>query len=370
MTEDWYDPEHFPELRQARPWVMQDMIESEPALAERIVSAADPAADPAALALLARGDGPLTVVGCGTSEHGSLGVAEMLSEAGIDAVSRDAFEAYCEPQRGGAVIGVSHEGGTWATVQALQAARAAGSATGLITARPESESTRHADAVLATPAVDRSWCHTVGYLSPLCAGLALAGAASGAPADAAAVGRTVAAGLASWDAAVSAAKSLHGCAQLLIVGGGADRTSARELTLKIEEACHLPTAMRSLETFLHGHLPATGPDTGVVLVLCDRRATARRTARARVLLQACARVGIRCAAITTDPGLTELAPAGVVPVPAADGLPAAAAALLGAAVPLQLFTLELAHARDTNPDLIRREQAPYREAAKIVEGGA
>ena len=38
-------------------------------------------------------------------------------------------------------------------------------------------------------------------------------------------------------------------------------------------------------------------------------------------------------------------------------------------MPLQLFTLELAHARNTNPDLIRREQAPYREAARIVEGG-
>ena len=271
MTSDWYDPDHFPELREAPPWVMQEMIEAEPALAERIVAGGD-GADPAALALLARGEGPLAVVGCGTSEHGSLGVAEMLREAGVAAVSRGAFEAYCEPQRGGAVIGVSHEGGTWATVQALQAARAAGSATGLITARPESESTRHADAVLATPFVDRSWCHTVGYLSPLCAGLALAGAASGAPADAAAAGRTVAAGLESRAAAATAAQNLHGCAQLLIVGGGADRTSARELVLKIEEACHLPTAMRDLETLLHGHLPATGPDTGVVLVLCDRRA--------------------------------------------------------------------------------------------------
>jgi fructoselysine-6-P-deglycase FrlB-like protein len=179
----------------------------------------------------------------------------------------------------------------------------------------------------------------------------------------------VAAGLESRTAAASAAQNLHGCARLLIVGGGADRTSARELVLKIEEACHLPTAMRDLETLLHGHLPATGPDTGVVLVLCDRRARAKRTARARVLLQACARIGIACAAITTDPGLAELAPAGVVPAPAADGLPAVAAALLGAAVPLQLLTLELAHARGTNPDLIRREQAPYREAAKIVEGG-
>jgi glutamine---fructose-6-phosphate transaminase (isomerizing) len=370
VTDDWYDPKEFPELRAAPPWVMQEMIEAEPALVERIAAASQPGGDPAGLALLTRGDGPLAVVGCGTSEHGSLGVAEMLREAGIAAVSRQAFEAECEPQVGGAVIAVSHEGGTWATVRALSVARANGSATGLITAQPQSGSTQHADAVLTTPLVDRSWCHTVGYISPLTAGLTLAGAAAGTQADPTAVGALVAAGLDSRPAAAAAAAKLHACSRLLIVGSGADRTSARELTLKIEEACHLPTAMRDLETLLHGHLPATGPDTGVVLVMCDRRGAESRAARARVALRACARIGIICAAITTDADLAGVAPAGVVPVPTADRLPAAAAALLGAAVPLQLLTLELAHARGTNPDLIRREQAPYREAAKIVEAGA
>jgi glutamine---fructose-6-phosphate transaminase (isomerizing) len=365
MTDGWYDPEHFPELRDAPPWVMQEMIESEPALVERIVGSCDPSA----VALLCKGAGPLAVVGCGTSEHGALGISEMLREAGISAHTRDGLEAALEPHTGGTVIGVSHEGGTWATIQALSAARANGSATGLVTARPESESTRHADAVLATPEVDRSWCHTVGYLSPLSAGYALAAAASGGSADAAAAGRLVAAGLETRAAAKAAAGRLHGCSRLLIAGSGADRTSARELTLKIEEACHLPTSMRNLETLLHGHLPATDETTGVVLVLCDRRSREKRLARARVALQACARIGIACAAITTDPGLADLAPAGVLAVPGADGLPAAAAALLGVAVPPPLLTLEPAHARGTNPDLIRREQEPYREAAKIVEGG-
>ena len=136
---DWHT-DAFPELRAGPPWVMQEMIEAEPALVERIAAASGPGGDPAALALLCRGDGPLAVVGCGTSEHGALGVAEMLREAGIAAISRQAFEASCEPQVGGAVIAVSHEGGTWATVRALRAARVNGSATGLITARPESES--------------------------------------------------------------------------------------------------------------------------------------------------------------------------------------------------------------------------------------
>jgi glutamine---fructose-6-phosphate transaminase (isomerizing) len=365
MTDGWYDPDHFPELREKPPWVMEEMIDAEPALVERIVGSCDPSA----VALLCKGAGPLAIVGCGTSEHGALAVSEMLREAGISAHTRDGLEAALEPHTGGTVVGVSHEGGTWATIQALSAARANGSATGLITARPGSESTRHADAVLATPEVDRSWCHTVGYISPLAAGYALAAAVSGGTTDAAAAGRLVAAGLETRAAAKAAAERLHGCSRLLITGSGADRTSARELTLKIEEACHLPTSMRNLETLLHGHLPATDETTGVVLVLCDRRSTAKRLARARVALRACARIGIACAAITTDPGLADLAPAGVLTVPEADGLPAATAALLGAAVPLQLLTLELAHARGTNPDLIRREQEPYREAANIVEGG-
>ena len=52
-----------------------------------------------------------------------------------------------------------------------------------------------------------------------------------------------------------------------MVGSGIDRVTARELTLKVEEAAWIPSAMRDLETFLHGHLPATGPETALILVL-------------------------------------------------------------------------------------------------------
>ena len=359
MTTDWYDAAVYPELRDAPPWVMDEMIAAQPATVEEIV-----ASDASALTLAARGSGPYSVVGCGTSHHAAMGVAEMLREAGVDALARQAFEAALEPQRGGWVLGVSHEGGTPATGDALRAARAAGSATGLVTARPEGEVATHADAVLATPLVDRSWCHTVGYTSPLAAGLAIAGGG----ATAAAAGAVMRAGAETRPAVAAIAAELAGCDRLLAVGGGADRVTARELTLKIEEACHLPTAMRDIETLLHGHLPAADERTGLVLILADRRAAAARRARAEKMLGACARIGIRCAVLATAPVDPALAPAGVAEVPEAPDLPAAAAALLGAAVPLQLLALELAIARDRNPDLIRREQAAYREAAAIAEG--
>jgi glucosamine--fructose-6-phosphate aminotransferase (isomerizing) len=356
----WYDPAAFPELRPGPPWVMEEMIAAQAATVEAIV-----AADVSALALAARGAGPRAVVGCGTSHHAAMGIAEMLRGAGIEAVARQAFEAALDPQRGGWVLGVSHEAGTRATTHALRSARVAGSATGLVTAVPGGAAAEFADAVAVTPLVDRSWCHTVGYTSPLAVGLALAAGDAMAPAARAAIE----AGAAARPATAAMAAALGGCDRLLVVGGGADRVTAHELTLKIEEACHLPTAMRDIETLLHGHLPAADERTGLVLVLADRRAGTTRRSRAEALLRACARIGIRCAVLATDPVADALAPAGQAPVPASPGLPDAAAALLGAAVPLQLLALELALVRGRNPDLIRREEAAYREAAAIAEDG-
>jgi hypothetical protein len=47
-------------------------------------------------------------------------------------------------------------------------------------------------------------------------------------------------------------------------------------------------------------------------------------------------------------------------------VPPFAAGLLGSAVALQLLTLGLVHEEGVNPDLIRREQAPWREAATLA----
>jgi hypothetical protein len=47
-------------------------------------------------------------------------------------------------------------------------------------------------------------------------------------------------------------------------------------------------------------------------------------------------------------------------------LPAAAASLLGSAVPLQLLTERLARARRINPDPIRRDDPAYLRAAEAA----
>src|SRR5262245_38425391 len=104
----------MPELRDGAPWAMEEMILSEPALVAPIL--ASPGAVEAAESI--REGGPVVLVGCGTSEH-----AAMAGAALLDARARDAFEASLDPQDGGVLIAVSHEGGTAATLAALQAAR-------------------------------------------------------------------------------------------------------------------------------------------------------------------------------------------------------------------------------------------------------
>src|SRR3982750_2186319 len=100
--------------------------------------------------------------------------------------------------------------------------------------------------------------------------------------------------------AASRPRDLATARHILVIGSGADRAAARELVLKIEEAAWVPSAMRDLETFLHGHLPATGEDTGLVLILTDREHRAERVNRAAQAVAAASVAGVRVAAIVSS----------------------------------------------------------------------
>lgn len=388
--EPWASTE-VPALRSGPPWHMTEMIEAEPALAGRLLARlAGPTSSAARLAGAVRDAAasgrPVVVVGCGTSEHGALGMAEILREAaelaGLRsrpgeagaAVALQAFEVALEPPRGGLVIGISHEGATGATNRALEAARGAGAQIGLVTATGRSPAGALADAGLTieTGELDQSWCHTVGYVSPLLAAAAIGAHLSGRPLDAGAVVGLLRAGLARALDAEAMAAALADAGTMLVIGSGADRTAARELVLKIEEATWLPSAMRDLETFLHGHLPATDGETGLVLILAESRARDARIKRAAEALAAAREVGIRAGAILAADASAaldaSLTPAGRIVVPETLALPAAVAALVGTAIPLQLLTERLARARGTNPDPIRRDDPRYLRAAEATSG--
>lgn len=369
----------YPELRSGPPWVMEEMIAAQPALAAPILGDGSPAAAAIAEAVAAALDAgrPVTVVGCGTSEHGAHGVAALLAAAaapGHRALvrARPAFAAALEPSDG-VCLAVSHDGGTRATELAVRAARDAGARTAAITHAPGGSVAAIADDVLVTPAHDASWCHTVAYTSALLAGGAIAallgGGAAALGADAA---RDLLAAALGADAAPVAAR-LADRRVVLCAGAGADHVTARELALKIAEGARLPTIPLELETVLHGQLAGQEAADGLVLVALDGRAGPERVARrAAHVARAAAAIGIPVAALLSDAYdralPAELTPAGRLVVALPD--PGPLAALLAGAGLLQALTLQLAHARGANPDLIRREEAPYRAAAAAAEGAS
>ena len=368
----------YPELRPAPPWVTEEMVASQPALVFPILG--NPRVPGLAELLLDVDESgePIVVTGCGTSEHGAMAVAELLDAAlrqrgarGGRVEARQALEAALDPRAGGLCIGVTESGGTRATLLALEAAREVGAATVAITANPDGTAASTVDVVLVTPARDRAWCHTVAYSSAILAGAALAAEIAELDLDADALTRYLRQAVTPGEPEREIARALKSLTLLHVVGSGADRTTARELALKIEEGARRPAVARELETVLHGHFVSCGPDTGLIVILADSRGGARRWRRATQGMEAATRLGMPIAAILSPEAARAipeaLTPAGRIVLPAGDDTLPPLHALLGGAAALQRLMLAFVAEAGVNPDLIRREEAPYREAAAMVE---
>jgi fructoselysine-6-P-deglycase FrlB-like protein len=369
----------FPELRDGPPWVMQDMMLLQGEMADEMLAGAPEAAEAVAAAISQTlSDGlPVQVVGCGTSEHAAHGVAEILRRALPPQQrplvrGRAALTAALEPVSG-VCLGISHDGETRATALALQAAASAGAQTFAITNQPGGSVAGAADEVILTPRHDESWCHTVAYTSALLAGLAVATRLDMIGAEPAAARALFERALTSLDAAPTT-RRLADRRVVLCAGAGLDHVSARELALKLAEGARMPTVALELETVLHGQLAAHEPADALILVAIFAHPQRVRTARrAELVAAAAAAIGLSVAAIVSGANdeliAPELTPAGriLVELPPPGELEPATAALLAGAAALQRLTLELAHARHKNPDLIRREQEPYRRAALVAE---
>ena len=374
---NWHTDD-YPELRSAPPWVMEEMVASQPELVVPIV--ADLQARNLAQVILDVDESgePIVVTGCGTSEHGAMAVTELLDAAlrkrgacGGRVEARQALEAALDPRPGGLCIAVTESGGTRATLLAVESARDAGSATAAITANPSGAVISIVDVIMVTPQRDKSWCHTVAYTSAILAGAVLAAEIAEVDLDGNEIEDWLAQAVAPSEVERAIADGMRDLTVLQTVGSGVDRITARELALKIEEGARRPAVARDLETQLHGHFVACGPDTGLITILTDDRGGERRWRRAGHGMEAAARLGMSIAGIFSPDAAhaipENLTPAGRIVLPTGtDALPPLHA-LLGGAAALQRLTLAMAASAGVNPDLIRREEAPYREAAALVE---
>ena len=363
----------MPAFRSKPPYEMSEMIAAEPALAERLVRRLAKHDALATLATRVReafaAGKPIRTTGCGTSEHAAMGIAALLNEAldapgGREVVAVQALETLARPQREGLLIAVSHEGGTHTTNEALRAAGAAGAGTALITVGGSSPGAAIADLVVTTEEQDQSWCHTVGYLSPLVVGAVLSARLRRTRPDGAAI-RALLDVADDAHAPASIAADLAGVDRLIVVGSGADHATACELALKVAEGARLASAAHELETLLHGHLAAATRWTGLVLVLAAASGPGLID-RARRVLNAARALGMPAAAIVSEQADTDIGvdstPAGRIVLPRTGRVPALAGSLLTSAMALQLLTERLARARGVDPDTLGRED-PAQAAA-------
>jgi glutamine---fructose-6-phosphate transaminase (isomerizing) len=365
----------MPAARTGPPYAMTEMIEAEAAMAERLVrrlADGDVAATMARwLVDAARNGDPIETFGCGTSGHAAEATAAILSDAlelpaGREVRCRQALDVAGRPLSRGVAIAISHEGGTAITMRALDATRRAGARTVLVTVSTRSPGAALADAVIATDEQDQSWCHTVGYLSPLLAAATLAASIHGRDPAPHAIAALLVPGQ-HVEGSEAVGRALAASGSVIVVGNGTDHPTARELALKIAEGARIPALALDVETVLHGHLAAASERTALVAIATDP------TAGGPLLLERTKKVLAAAAALDMPAGAIlaseidwdiddHLTPAGRLLVRPGAHVTAVVRSTVGAAVPLQLIAERTARARGVNPDTLGRDD-PRQAAA-------
>jgi glutamine---fructose-6-phosphate transaminase (isomerizing) len=238
--------------------------------------------------------------GCGTSFHAA--------QTGGWAV--DALEAVLKPPLADIMVCVSHEGGTALTMEAEQAF---GGDVWLVTGNPESELAERADEVIvATPQLERSWCHTASYTCAVAAIDALNG-------------EEIAWLPAAVEEALRADVQPFDHERVIVAGAGRDWPTAQEAVLKLREGAWVDASAYQTEELMHGHLAAVDERVRAFVLEGEGRA-AERAHDAVAQLET---LGCEVTLVPTSHPVVDI-------------------------VRFQLLTLAVADARGIDPDPIRR----------------
>jgi len=257
-------------------------------------------------------DARILFTGCGTSFHAA--------QTGGEAVQ--ALELVLDPGRDADVlVCISHEGETPLT---LEAARGWEGPRWLVTGKGDSPLGELCDeVVVCTPAVEESWCHTASYTSAVACLAALRGEDV------------------SWLAA-AVADALRGARfpvsdheRFLVAGAGRDWPTAQEAVLKLREGAHAAAEAHETEQLLHGHLAAV--DHSVRCFVLEGEG--RGAERAHDAVAALGELGCDVTLVATRHPAVDI-------------------------VPFQVLTVDLAGARDVDPDPIRRDDERWARAAQ------
>lgn len=332
--------------RSAHPYFLYEMIRSQPksvrATIRETVRSAERIPPPPP-------GRPLLLVGMGTSFHSALasawGAGSILGDH-WEPRAVDSFELLLRPdlvRRAGAAIVYSSSGETALTLRAQEALKSAGVRQILVSGTAASRSSAMADHVLPTiGAEERAWVHTISYTTAIAASLALFGRWANASApDVDRLGAALDEVVGREGEWKSVAERIRDRPNLLLLGSGAARATAREAALKLREGAGRFVAAAGVEEFLHGILPSVDESTAVLAVTTsgfDRRRATTALAAAAVAGAKTVHWGRRSSAESFEgPELPGVEPQWT---PLID------------IVPLQFVTYWLAVGEDRNPDVM------------------
>jgi glucosamine--fructose-6-phosphate aminotransferase (isomerizing) len=246
--------------------------------------------------------------GCGSSFHA----------AQTGGVAVQALDAVVVPPAADILVVVSHEGDTPVT---LEAARAFRGERWLVTGKPDSPLGEMCERmIVATPGIERSWCHTASYTSAVAAIAALHGHDIASLPDAV-------------EQALAAEPRVTGHERWLIAGAGEAWPTAQEAALKLREGAFVAAEAHHTEQLLHGHLAAVDESVRC-LVLSGEGRLGERAADAHAALR---ELGCDVELVATMHPVVDI-------------------------VPFQLLTVALAAARGVDPDRIRRDDPRWARA--------
>jgi glucosamine 6-phosphate synthetase-like amidotransferase/phosphosugar isomerase protein len=239
-------------------------------------------------------------VGCGTSFHAAL--------SGGFAIG--ALEAVLRRPDADVMVCVSHEGETDLTIEA---ARAFPGPIWLVTGKQESALAQlAAEVVVATPEVERSWCHTASYTCAVAAIRALHGEDIGGLPDAV-------------EKALRTEVELPKREKVIVLGAGDGWPTAQEAALKLREGAWVDAYAYSTEQILHGYFAAIDGDAHVYVL----QGRGRAAERASVACEALHKLDCEVTVVETEHPVVDI-------------------------VYFQLLTLAIAAAKGVDPDPIRR----------------
>jgi glucosamine--fructose-6-phosphate aminotransferase (isomerizing) len=258
-------------------------------------------------------EGRVLHTGCGTSFHA----------AQTGGWAEQALELVLRPREADALVVVSHEGDT---PLSLEAAQAFDGPVWLVTGKPDSPLGELADeVVVATPEVEKSWCHTASYTCAVATIAALHGEEVG--------------GLPGLvERALEHREPVTAHERWLVAGAGRDWPTAQEAVLKLREGAYVAAEAHETEQLLHGHLAAVDESVRAFVLEGEGRAAERAAGAAAALRE----LGCETTLVPTVHPVADIAR-------------------------FQLLTLDLAQSRGIDPDKIRRDDPRWDRAREAYE---